>query len=416
MGSRQRHAHEVWTPPGGRGCGPLKGGVPITGIAYVSTYPPRRCGIASFTHDLTTFASRGEIAVLDPPDHREPYPPEVRLRIRRDVRDDYRAAAATLNLRGLDAVSLQHEYGIWGGEDGSFVLDFVRALRRPVVTTLHTILRQPSAGQHRVLRELVRASTAAVVMSNAAAELLARVYDVGRTRVEVIPHGVPDLPFVDPDRAKPLLGLGGRHVVLSFGLLGPGKGYEAVIEAMPAVVAADPAACFVVVGATHPGLLACEGEAYRERLVARAGELGLDDHVRFVNRYVGRVELGRWLQAADVFITPYPNLEQIVSGTLSYALGAGTPAVSTPYAYALEALSGGRGILVPPGSPDAIATELARLLGDRALRESIRRRAYAYGRRMVWPAVGASYRRLFERVASGVPAQPAAALGRVANA
>ena len=332
------------------------------------------------------------------------------------MRSDYRAVAARLNLRGLEPVSIQHEYGIWGGEDGRFVLDFVRALGSPVVTTLHTILRRPTPGQLLVLRELARASAATVVMSNAAAALLARVYDVDPTRIEVIPHGVPDLPFADPDRVKPLLGLESRRVILSFGLLGPGKGYESVIEALPAVVAADPDACYVVVGATHPGLLATEGEAYRERLIARVAQLGVADNVRFVNRYVGRAELGRWLQAADVFVTPYPNLEQIVSGTLSYALGAGTPAVSTPYAYAVEALAGGRGILVPPGSSEAIAAELVRLLGDRALRESIRRRAYVHGRGMVWPAVGAAYRRLFERVAAGAGARPTRVLGPTIHA
>jgi len=403
-------------PANGRPSGPPRGGAPIVRTAFVSTYPPRRCGIASFTQDLAASTGLREIVALHPPDHREPYPPEVRGRIRRDVRGDYRAAADALHDRGVDVISLQHEYGIWGGEDGGYVLDFVRALRLPVVTTLHTILRRPTAGQHRVLRELVRSSTATVVMSNAAAALLASAYGVDPTRVEVIPHGVPDLPLADPDRVKPIVGMEGRRLILSFGLLGPGKGYELAIDAMPAVVAAVPTACYVVVGATHPGLLLHEGEAYRNRLIARASELGIADHVRFVDRYVGRVELARWLQAADVFVTPYPNLDQIVSGTLSYAMGAGKPAVSTPYAYAVEILAGGRGILVPPGSPAAVSGALVRLLRDRELRDAIGRRAYAHGRRMVWGEVGAAYARLFARVLSGSRSRPVPVMRPVVNA
>jgi len=303
----------------------------------------------------------------------------------------------------VDVVSVQHEYGIWGGDDGAYVLDFVRALDVPAVATLHTILRRPTAGQRAVLTELVDRVEATVVMSRSAATLLSTAYGVDPNRVDVIPHGVPDLPLVRSETVKPSLGLESREVILSFGLLGPGKGYELAIDALPAVVAARPTALYVIVGATHPNLLASEGEAYRERLVARVKSLGMIDHVRFVDRFVGRVELTRWLEAADVFVTPYPNLDQIVSGTLSYAMGAGRAVVSTPYAYASELLAEGRGVLVPPGSPASLAVALTDVLADDDLRASIGRRAHAYSRRMVWSEVGKEYGRLFGRIGARAP-------------
>jgi glycosyltransferase involved in cell wall biosynthesis len=299
-------------------------------------------------------------------------------------------------------VSIQHEYGIWGGDDGEAVLDFVRALDVPAVATLHTILREPTAHQRAILVELVKRVRAAVVMSRSAATLLTDSYGVDPAQLDIIPHGVPDLPMVRSETMKPGLELDGRDVILSFGLLGPGKGYELAIEALPAVVAEHPAACYVIVGATHPDLIRHEGEAYRESLVARAKALGMTDHVRFVDRFVGRGELTRWLESADVFVTPYPNLDQIVSGTLSYAMGAGRAIVSTPYTYAAELLADGRGLLVPPASPDALAAALNRLLGDDTFRAAMGRRAYDYSRRMIWSEVGADYRRLFARVAADV--------------
>jgi glycosyltransferase involved in cell wall biosynthesis len=304
--------------------------------------------------------------------------------------------------RCVDVVSIQHEYGIWGGEDGAHVIDFVRALRVPAVATLHTVLRDPTAGQRAVLTELIARTEATVVMSRSAATLLRNVYGADSGRLHVIPHGVPNLPLVDPETIKPSLGVAGRDVILSFGLLGPGKGYELTLDALPAVVAANPNALYVVVGATHPDLLRTEGEAYRQRLVAQAQRLGISDHVRFVDRFVGRVELTRWLEAADVFVTPYPKLDQIVSGTLSYAMGAGRAIVSTPYAYATELLANGRGILIPPGSVTAYANALNEVLGDRTLRVALGRRAYAYSRGMVWSAVGAEYRRVLGQTAMDV--------------
>lgn len=374
----------------------------IARTAFVSTYPPRRCGIATFTSDLSAAAGGREIVALLSPEQGMSYPLEVHHRIRPDERADYGRAARALT-GCVDVVSIQHEYGIWGGDDGAYVLDFVRALDVPAVATLHTVLRTPTLRQRTILTELIASVAATVVMSRSAAALLTTVYGVDALSLDVIPHGVPDLPLADPATVKPALGLEGREVILSFGLLGPGKGYELALDALPAVVAAHPGVCYVIVGATHPDLVRREGEAYREALVARVAALGMSAHVRFVDRFVSRVELTRWLEAADVFVTPYPNLDQIVSGTLSYAMGAGRAIVSTPYAYAAELLAGGRGFLVPSGSPTLLAAALNEVLGDDDLRASIGRRAYEHSRRMVWSEVGAEYRRLFKRVGANVP-------------
>ena len=274
------------------------------------------------------------------------------------------------------------------------------ALRIPAVSTLHTVLREPTPHQRSVLTQLVSLSQSTVVMSRSAANLLATGYGVNRNRIQVIPHGVPNVPLVDPGTAKPLIGIEGRDVILSFGLIGPGKGYELAIAALPAVVAAHPSVQYVILGATHPDLVAREGETYRRSLVALVDRLGLGKHVQFVDRYVGRNELIHWLEAADVFVTPYQNLGQIVSGTLAYAMSAGRAVVSTPYTYAAELLADGRGVLIDSVSSDALAEGLNTVLGDPSLRTMIGRRAYAYSRRMVWPAVGAAYSSLFAHVVS----------------
>lgn len=381
---------------------PIERSLAIVRIAYASTYPPRRCGIATFTHDLAAVTSNREVVVLHPPEQTPPYPIEVHHRIRKDESADYLQAARALD-GCVDVVSIQHEYGIWGGPDGGNVIDFVRTLRMPAVATLHTVLRDPTPNQRAVLSELVAHTAATVVMSRSAADLLTSAYGVDARHVDIIPHGVPDLPLVDSAAVKPGLGVEGREVILSFGLLGPGKGYELALEALPAVVAAHPTALYVVVGATHPDLLRSQGEAYRQGLVHQVQRLGLKNHVMFVDRFVGRVELTRWLEAADVFVTPYPNLDQIVSGTLSYAMGAGRAIVSTPYAYASELLADGRGILVSPGSPSALASALNKVLGDHHLRATLGRKAHEYSRQMIWSAVGVQYNRLFARVTASAP-------------
>jgi glycosyltransferase involved in cell wall biosynthesis len=367
---------------------------------FVSTYPPRRCGIATFTLDLAGVAGSHEIVALHPTDGPHVYPMEVRHQIRRDVRGDYHRVARALNDSDATVVSVQHEYGIWGGSDGEYVLDFIAALTKPVVATLHTVPYTPTLGQRRVLMSLIDASAASVVMSRSAAALLSRVYGVNPAGLDVVPHGVPQLPLVEPDSVKPRLGMERAPMILSFGLLGPGKGYESVIEAMPAVLAADPTAYYVILGATHPDLLRHEGEAYRDKLKDLAHALGVADSVLFIDRFVSRTELGTWLTAADIFVTPYPNRDQIVSGTLAYAMSAGKAIVSTRYSYAVEMLEAGRGMLVGSSTGPALAESLTEVLLDRGLRSLLGRRAYEFSRTMVWTEVGARYRRIFDRVAA----------------
>ena len=374
----------------------------ITRIAFASTYPPRQCGIATFTHALSSAAGGREVVALLPPERVGPAPIEVHHRIRRDERADYAAAARAVS-GCADVVSIQHGPGAWGGVDGAYVVDFAEALTIPAVVTFHAVPRTPTPRQCAIVAQLVAEVAATIVMSRSAASTLANAYGVDPGRIEIIPHGAPDLPLVDPATIKPALELEGRAIVLGFGLLRPDKGYELVIDALPAVVAMHPAARFVIVGSTHPDHLQREGEAYREALMARVRERGMVDHVQFVDRFVGRVELTRWLEAADVFVTPYRDPDQDASGTLSYAMGAGRAVVSTPYAVAAEMLDAGRGILVPFGSPDHLAEAVGRVLGDDELRADIGRRAYEHTRQMTWTQVGVAYRRLLTGVATGVP-------------
>ena len=329
------------------------------------------------------------------------YPAEVRHRIRRDTQADYAYVARALNDCGVEVVSIQLGRGIWGGQDGEYVLDFARALRVPMVTTYHDLAARPTPAQWEIVAELVDTSAATIVMSQAAAALMTRSYGVPAELLDIVPHGVPHLPQVAADTIKPRLGLQGRSVILSFGLLEPGKGYETVIDAMPAVVAAVPNACYVILGATDPNQLALGGDTYRAGLEARVAELGMAQSVRFVDRFVGRVELGNWLEAADVITTPYCDLDQTVSSTLSFAMAAGKPIVSTAYAYATEMLAPDRGRLVPAGSPEALASEFIELLGDPEIRAAMGLRAYERSRGMVWWEVGSQYRRIFDQVIAG---------------
>lgn len=367
-------------------------------IALVSTYPPRRCGIGTFTSDLGRALGDHEIVALGGPGEVVATNQRVRHVIRTDVPADFARVARSLMRSGVSGVSVQHEYGIWGANDGEGVLEFLAALSVPAVATLHTVLRHPTAGQARVMRGILETTAAAVVMSRAAASILVERYAADPSHVEIIPHGVPDLPFVEPDSVKPGLGMSGRQVLLSFGLVGPGKGYESVIETMPEVVRAVPNACYVILGATHPELQRTEGERYRTQLETMVAGLGMTEHVVFIDRFVSQHELSRWLEATDVFVTPYPNLDQIVSGTLSYAMAAGKASVSTPYLYASEILADGRGRLVPRGDPGAMGDALIELLQDHSLRAAMAQRAYLHGRGMLWSRVAADYEQLFTRL------------------
>jgi glycosyltransferase involved in cell wall biosynthesis len=306
---------------------------------------------------------------------------------------------------------VQHDFAIWGGDDGDHVLDFMGALRIPSAVTLHNVPLEPTPRQNAILADLAAIAAATVVMSKAAGTRLIGDYGVDARRLSVIPHGVPDIPFVEPDTIKPAVGVAGREVLLSFGLLRPDKGLELAIDALPAVVAAHPTVLYAIVGVTHPDVRATDGEAYRQSLVARVGRLGLERHVQFVDKFVGHVELTRWLEAADVVLTPYPDLGQTTAGTLAYAMSAGRPVVSTPFSYASELLAGGRGVVLAPGADaQAMAAVVDSLLAEPERRVAIGQRAHAYSRGMIWSCVAAEYGALFERIAgAGVTGSDAAA-------
>jgi glycosyltransferase involved in cell wall biosynthesis len=376
----------------------------LSKIGVVGTYVPRRCGIATFSADLlgsmraaspaTEFWS---VAMNDTPEGYD-YPPEVHFEVGQKVLTDYRLAADFLNMNQVEAVCLQHEFGIYGGNSGSYVLRLMQNLRMPIVTTLHTVLEEPNRDQRDIVTALAQHSDRLVVMSRRARQTLRKVYGIAGDRIAVIPHGVPDMPFLDASFHKDQFGIVGRKVILTFGLLSRGKGTEYVIEALPEIVAAHPDAIFVVIGATHPEVRRQEGEAYRLSLQQRARELGVDDHVVFHNQFMDTRTLTEFLSTADVFVTPYLNREQIVSGVLSYALGAGKAAVSTPYWYAEEALSNGRGRVVPFRDAPAIAREIIDLLSDDVARNTIRKKAYTHARDMVWSKVADRYLKLLGEI------------------
>jgi glycosyltransferase involved in cell wall biosynthesis len=374
-----------------------------TRVAFVGNYLPRQCGIATFTTDLCTAlgsAYGGErffaIPVNDPECSYE-YPEQVRLELDQEDLASYDRAAEFLNFNGNDLVSLQHEYGIYGGVAGSHILTFLRQLKIPVVTTLHTVLREPDVNQREVLEEVARLSDRLVVMSEQAARFLREVYEVPGEKIDVIPHGVPDLPFMDPNYFKDKFGTEGKSVLLTFGLLSPNKGIENVIQALPAILAKHPNVVYIVSGVTHPQIRRREGERYRDELRTLAEQLGVSSQVIFNNRFVSAEELVEHVGAADIYITPYRQEAQVVSGTLAIALGAGKAIISTPYWHAKELLADGRGIVVPFDSPDAIVKAVLELLENDAERHAMRKRAYLYSRATTWPRTARAYMASFQR-------------------
>lgn len=369
-------------------------------IAVLGNHLPRQCGIATFTTHLVDAVAAAApdreilVVAVNDPGKVHAYPPRVRFEITETDPASYVRCADFLNANGAELVCLQHEFGIFGGKAGSHLLLLLRALRMPVVTTLHTILSTPNVDQRRVMEELAVLSRRLIVMSEHGRGLLHDVYGVPFDRSTVIPHGIPVIP--DTLVSKQRLGVTGRAVLLTFGLLSPDKGIEFVIRALPDIVAAHPEALYIVLGTTHPHVRDQHGEAYRIMIQTLARELGVEDHVIFDDRFVSQEELNEYLGATDIYITPYLNPEQSTSGTLAYAVGSGRAVISTPYVYARELLGGDRGLIVPPRDAGAIACTVIDLLGDEAKRDALRQRAALHGRTMLWPAVGQQYLECFE--------------------
>jgi glycosyltransferase involved in cell wall biosynthesis len=390
----------------------IRGGVdsPLR-IGFVGTYTPRRCGIATFTRDLAAGMGAADarvsplvVAVTDEASRYE-YPAEVEYEIRQGMKGNYARAAELVNYKAVQWVSLQHEYGIFGGDDGAYILDFLGALRVPAAVTLHTVLDKPSPSQRAIVQKMAKAAVI-VVMSAVAADLLKRRYELASARVEIIPHGIPDMVPRDQDVLKARFGVAGRRMLLTFGLLGPNKGVETVIRALPAAVAACPDLVYFVVGATHPAVVREHGEAYRTSLERLAERLGVRDHVVFRDQYVTTEELCRYLQAADVFVSPYLNEAQVTSGALSYAMGAGAAVVSTPYWHAQELLAEGRGRLVPFADSVSLAKTITALLEDPVELARVRKQAYEHTRAFTWPRVGEQYLRLGASLTGAVAKAP----------
>jgi glycosyltransferase involved in cell wall biosynthesis len=383
---------------------PKRGSLPLpTRIAFVGNYLPRQCGIATFTTDLCTalateYGSERLFAIpVNDPDSNHEYPERVRLELEQEDLASYERAAEFLNFNGNDLVCVQHEYGIYGGVAGSHILTLLRKLRMPVVTTLHTVLREPDPNQRSVLEEITRLSDRVVVMSEQAAQFLREVYAVPDSKIDIIPHGVPDFQFMDPNFFKDRFATEGKSVLLTFGLLSPNKGIENVIRALPAILAQHPNVVYIVSGATHPHIRRREGERYRTELQALAKLLGISAHVLLLNRFVSAEELVEHVGAADIYITPYRQEAQIVSGTLAIALGAGKAIVSTPYWHAKELLAEDRGVIVPFENPDAIAEAVIRLLDNDGERHAMRKRAYLHSRETIWPRAARKYMASFQR-------------------
>ena len=371
---------------------------------FLGSYPPRECGIATFTKDMVDAYDRAfgletpVIAVDEPGAHVRRYPAEVIGRIAEEERGSYEAAAQFVNDYPVDLVNIQHEYGLFGGERGEWLVDFMRLLEKPVVLTMHTVLPDPDETYLRVTRALCEQATKVVALSETGRGLLEGIYGIDPQRLEVIHHGVPDVPFQDTYAAKASFGIGQRTVISTFGLISRGKGLEYAIEAMRGVVKRHPETLYLILGETHPVVRRREGESYRESLHAMVREYGLHYNIQLVDKYLDFDEVVSYLAATDIYLTPYLNPAQIVSGTLAYAVGCGKAIVSTPYLYAQELLAHNRGFLCDFRDAASIASRLNMLLDDPALRRATERRAYRFGRQMTWPHVATEYGALFSEL------------------
>ena len=385
-------------------------------IAVIGNYLPRQCGIATFTTDLCdSIAGRlhksGEhlkVVAMDDISKGYPYPDRVGFQVRANVQSDYIHAAEFLNVHEFDVAILQHEFGIFGGEDGCHIFHLIKNLRMPVIATLHTILKDPSAGQRAVIQELAKCTDSLIVMAHKARMLLNDSYGIEDSKIIFIPHGIPDVPFAGPgsDSFRAQLGLTGRKIILTFGLLSPGKGIEVMLNAMPAIIERHPDVSYIVLGETHPHIIKDKGDSYRQRLYQQVSRLGIEDHVLFHNRFVDLETLTQYMTTTDIYVSPYLNEEQIVSGTLSYAVGMGAAVVSTPYWHAQELLAEGRGCLVPFNDPVVLAEKINHLLEHEDERNEIRKKGYQFSRSAVWKAVAGKYLNLGREVRERTVDQP----------
>lgn len=366
----------------------------IERIAVIGNYLPRQCGIATFTTDLSQALAQ-ELpneenlinVAMDDIQEGHNYPPQVKFRVRQNVQEDYFWAADYLNAHQYEAAIVQHEFGIFGGEDGSYILLMIKALKMPVITNLHTVLKNPTEGQRKVIEELAKYSDKLTVMNQKAVEILTEVYDIERDMIEYIPHGIPDSNFETPGIHNDILGLGNKDIILTFGLLGPDKGIESMIKAMPEIVQEHPNTKYLILGQTHPHILKNSGDTYRESLQQLVKNLGMENYVAFHNQFVKIDSLIQYIQTSKIYVIPYLKKEQITSGTLAYAMGLGTPVVSTPFWHAEELLTDGRGILVPFNDSAEMAKAINHLLSNEQEREMMRFKGYQYGRSMTWREV-----------------------------
>ncbi|WP_422447214.1 glycosyltransferase family 4 protein [Thermoanaerobacterium sp. DL9XJH110] len=371
-------------------------------LAILTTYPPRECGIASFSKDLrdnlVMWDQNVKILAVSDKNSSYKYPPEVVFELCEDKKDDYHLAAEFVNTADLDAVFVEHEYGIFGGNDGSFVLDFVVNLEKPFILNTHTVLPAPGFRQRGILSRLGQKATAVICMTRRSAELLNRVYRVPMEKIYVVPHGVPIFKEKPREALKKAYGIAGRPLVTTFGFIGPGKGIELGIKAISYLREKYPDIVYLVAGETHPNLMKKMGEVYRESLVELIETLRLEENIRFINRYISLDELGEILFMTDVYLTPYPHRNQAVSGTLSYAIGCGRAIVSTPYDYSLEVLSDGRGLVASEANPEKIASLIDSILSNPQLKSQLEKRAAKLGRTMFWPEVARSYVNILENI------------------
>ena len=374
-------------------------------VIYVSSYIPRKCGIATYTKDLTSAInllnarSLAEILAVNHVEDELEYPWEAKFKIAYDDLATYLSAAEYINQSHADIVSLQHEFGLFGGEAGEYILPFVEALKVPLVTTFHTVVSDHGGKYGEILRRIAQKSAAIVVMMEDVAESLEKNYGVPHEKIVVIPHGVPDTPFTSSDSYKRKRQLGNRLVLGNINLLDSNKGIEYVLEAVAEIKKTIPEVLYVMIGQTHPTVVKKRGEVYRQFLKKRVRELGISENVRFVNEYLPLKDLIDWLKTFDIYITPYLDPQQVTSGALAYAIGVGKACISTPYIYSKEMLANERGVLVPFRDSVAIADAVVRLVKNPELKSNIEANAYNFGRLMTWPNVGQSHLNLFRAVA-----------------